>query len=51
MIGRRAVSLAVIRVGCIANSQGTWCRVGYPGQSGRVLWGHGGSLIVPGDGE
>ena len=36
---------------CTSNSQGTWCRVGYPGQSGRVLWAPSGSLIFLGDGE
>jgi hypothetical protein len=36
---------------CTENSQGTWCRVGYPGQSGRVLWVHRDSLIFLGDGE
>lgn len=36
---------------CTTNSQGTCCRVGYPGQSGRVLWAPSGSLIFLGDGE
>jgi hypothetical protein len=36
---------------CTSNSQGTWCRVGYPGQSGRVLWVNRDSLIFLGDGE
>ena len=39
------------KLSCTSNSQGTWCRVGYPGQSGRVLWVHGDSLIYLGDGE
>jgi hypothetical protein len=36
---------------CTGNSQVTWCRVGYPGQSGRVPGVHGDSLIFPADGE
>ncbi len=39
------------KLSCTSNSQGTWCRVGYPGQSGRVLWVHRDSLIFLGDGE
>lgn len=39
------------KLACTSNSQGTWCRVGYPGQSGRVLWVHRDSLIFIGDGE
>ncbi|CAK6689445.1 hypothetical protein VB734_13285 [Synechococcus sp. BA-124 BA4] len=39
------------KLACTSNSQGTWCRVGYPGQSGRVLWAPSGSLIFLGDGE
>jgi len=39
------------KLACTTNSQGTWCRVGYPGQSGRVLWAPSGSLIFLGDGE
>ena len=36
---------------CTSNSQGTWCRVGYPGQSGRVLWVNRDALIFISDGE
>ena len=36
---------------CTGNSQGTWCRLGYPGQSGRVLWVNGDSLIFLEDGD
>ncbi|KMM16814.1 hypothetical protein [Synechococcus sp. GFB01] len=39
------------KLSCTTNSQGTWCRVGYPGQSGRVLWVQRESLIFLGDGE
>ena len=39
------------KLACTENSMGTWCRVGYPGQSGRVLWVHRDSLIFIGDGE
>jgi hypothetical protein len=39
------------RLACTTNSQGTWCRVSYPGQSGRVLWVPRESLIFLGDGE
>lgn len=39
------------KLACTENSMGTWCRVGYPGQSGRVLWVHRDSLIFLGDGE
>jgi hypothetical protein len=39
------------KLACTSNSQGTWCRVGYPGQSGRMLWVHRDSLIFIGDGE
>ncbi|MEA5443223.1 hypothetical protein [Cyanobium gracile] len=39
------------KLACTSNSQGTWCRVGYPGQSGRVLWVNRDSLIFLGDGE
>jgi hypothetical protein len=35
----------------LACTENTWCRVGYPGQSGRVLWVHRDSLIFIGDGE
>ena len=36
---------------CTTNSRGTWCMVGYPGQSGRELWAPVGSLIFLGEGE
>ena len=39
------------KLACTTNSQGSWCRVGYPGQSGRVLWVPRESLIFLGDGE
>jgi len=39
------------RLACTTNSQGTWCRVSYPGQSGRVLWVPRESLIFLSDGE
>lgn len=39
------------KLACTENNMGTWCRVGYPGQSGRVLWVHRDSLIFIGDGE
>ncbi|MEA5473198.1 hypothetical protein VB716_03070 [Synechococcus sp. CCY9201] len=39
------------KLSCTSNSQGTWCRVGYPGQNGRVLWVHGDALVYLGDGE
>jgi hypothetical protein len=35
---------------CTSNSQGTWCCVGYPGQSGQTLWVNRDSLIFLGDG-
>lgn len=39
------------RLACTTNSQGSWCRVNYPGQSGRVLWVPRASLIFLSDGE
>lgn len=39
------------RLACTTNSQGSWCRVSYPGQSGRVLWVPRESLIFLSDGE
>jgi len=39
------------RLTCTTNSQGSWCRVSYPGQSGRVLWVPRESLIFLSDGE
>lgn len=39
------------KLACTSSGQGTWCRVGYPGQSGRVLWVPKESLIFIGDGE
>jgi hypothetical protein len=39
------------KLSCTTNSQGSWCQVGYPGQSGRVLWVHQDALIFLGDGE
>jgi len=39
------------RLACTTNSQGSWCRVNYPGQSGRVLWVPRQSLIFLSDGE
>lgn len=39
------------KLACTTNSQGSWCRVGYPGQSGRVLWAPRESLLFLGDGE
>jgi hypothetical protein len=39
------------KLACTTNSQGSWCRVGYPGQSDRVLWVPRESLIFLGDGE
>ena len=39
------------RLACTTNSQGSWCRVNYPGQSGRVLWAPRESLIFVSDGE
>lgn len=39
------------KLACTSTSQGTWCRVGYPGQSGRMLWVNRDSLIFLGNGE
>jgi hypothetical protein len=39
------------KLSCTSNSQGTWCRVGYPGQDERVLWVHRDSLDFISDGE
>jgi hypothetical protein len=39
------------KLACTTTSMATWCKVGYPGQSGRVLWVHRDSLIFIGDGE
>jgi hypothetical protein len=39
------------RLACTTNSQGNWCRVTPPGQSGRVLWVPRESLIFLSDGE
>ena len=39
------------KLDCQSNSQGIWCQVGYPGQSGRVLWVNRDSLIFLRDGE
>ena len=36
---------------CTTSNNLTWCRVGYPGQRGRVLWAPAGSLVFLGDGE
>jgi hypothetical protein len=39
------------KISCTTNGQGHWCRVGYPGQSGRVLWANTDSLQFLSDGE
>lgn len=39
------------RLACTTNSEGSWCRVSYPGQSARVLWVPRESLIFLSDGE
>jgi hypothetical protein len=39
------------RLACTTNSEGSWCRVSNPGQSGRVLWVPRESLIFLSDGE
>jgi hypothetical protein len=39
------------RLACTTNSQGSWCNVSYPRQSGRVLWVPRESLIFLSDGE
>ena len=39
------------KLACTSNSQGTWCRVGYPGQKARTLWVNRDFLIFLGDGE
>jgi len=39
------------KLACTTNRHGTWCQVGYPGQSGRVLWAPVASLIFLGEGE
>lgn len=41
----------VNKLGCEASGDLTWCRVGYPGQTGRKLWVPAGSLTFLGDGE
>lgn len=39
------------RLACTTKSQGSWCRVASPGQSGRALWVQRKSLLFLSDGE